>query len=310
MTVQEDPAHSNDTGQAQEPPGTNKRNNIHLDVDGFILRREPEQVKWIILDPETLGVKGHGIGSADEAFARCKGNQVIFVIVREKQQDEPARDDLAIVRWVGFKVPKNVAKKTDGTFDTLASYVRKKNPRAILCAISRGSEYDYKQLQHDYNISTSPIHQDRPLAGTDHIFATDFSGMDCMGYILGKLRSDAAPRHLWTCDILKCSRDFTVNNFVALNTYTDVENRPLPSPGMLHTYVAGPPCQGLSNAGRRKGWDDPRTRLYMQSFFAIEETRPKASLKIRTNFKPRATERPPKRSSRGSKASNIQCMPK
>ena len=130
-----------------------------------------------------------------------------------------------------FKVPQNVAKKTDGTFNTLTSYVRKKNSRAMPCALSRGSEYDYKQLQHDYNISTGPMHQDRPLVGADRIFATGFSGMDCMGYILGKLRRDAAPRHLWTCDVLKCSRDFTVNNYAALNTYTNVENRPLPPPG-------------------------------------------------------------------------------
>ena len=179
-------------------------------------------------------------------------------------------DDIAVVRWVGFRVSQNVAMKTEGTFDTLVSHVRKNNPHAIPCTISRGSEFDYKQLQHDYVISAAPIHQDRPLEGTEHIFATDFSGMDCMGYILGKLRCDAAPRHLWTCDILKCSRDFTVNNYAALNTYTDVENRPLPPPGVLHTYVAGPPCQGLSTAGRRKGWDDPRTRLYMQTIFAIE----------------------------------------
>ena len=100
--------------------------------------------------------------------------------------------------------------------------------------------------------------------------------MDCMGYIISKMRRDIIPRHLWTCDRLKSSRESTANNYVVLNSYTDVGTRPHPPLGMLHTYVAGPPCQGLSTAGLRKAWDDPRTRLYMQSLFAIEKARPRA----------------------------------
>ena len=86
MTVQEDPAHTNGMGQAQEPPTINKRNKTHPDVDGFILRREPEHAKWIILDPETYGVIGHGAGKAAEAFARCKGPQFLVLLIRENNK--------------------------------------------------------------------------------------------------------------------------------------------------------------------------------------------------------------------------------
>ena len=90
-----------------------------------------------------------------------------------------------------------------------------------------------------------------------------------MGYIIHKLRRDIKPRHPCTCDCLKVSCGFTANNYTALNAYANVETRAEPPTGLLRTYVAGPPCQGLSTAGLRRAWEDTRTRVYMQAIFAV-----------------------------------------
>ena len=64
-----------------------------------------------------------------------------------------------------------------------------------------------------------------------------------------------------------------------MHCYRDVTNRPLADPGQLLLYVYGPPpCQALSSAGFRKGWNDPRTQLYMHAIQAIERCMPDSFL--------------------------------
>lgn len=61
------------------------------------------------------------------------------------------------------------------------------------------------------------------------------------------------------------------------NLYSDVNSRLL-LPQPLSIYVAGPPCQGFSQAGQQLMWDDPRSRLYMQAIWVTEFLRPRIAL--------------------------------
>lgn len=57
---------------------------------------------------------------------------------------------------------------------------------------------------------------------------------------------------------------------------TDITNLDVPDILDLDVLTAGFPCQPFSNAGSRKGTDDPRGQLYQQTFKFIEKLRPKA----------------------------------
>ena len=46
----------------------------------------------------------------------------------------------------------------------------------------------------------------------------------------------------------------------------------------LTIYVAGPPCQGFSEAGSRGKLHDPRSRLYLQSVWAMQVARPQIAI--------------------------------
>ena len=116
----------------------------------------------------------------------------------------------------------------------------------------------------------------KDITGIRHFYSSDFSGMDCLAYVFNKMQQNIDAVQLWTCEKIQFARQFGSLNYKAINSYEDVNNRPLPRPGHLHFYAAGPPCQGLSWAGLRKAWEDPRTRLYMRSIFAIEAARPLA----------------------------------
>ena len=102
--------------------------------------------------------------------------------------------------------------------------------------------------------------------------------MDCAAYILSRLRRGIKVRQLWSFENADFIRGFLNVNYTAVHIHRGVTNRPLADPGQLLFYVAGPPCQGLSSAGLRKGWSDPRTQLYMHDIQAIEKCMPDSSL--------------------------------
>ncbi|MHC8944321.1 DNA cytosine methyltransferase [Advenella incenata] len=59
-------------------------------------------------------------------------------------------------------------------------------------------------------------------------------------------------------------------------TQGDVRALAVPEIDELDVLTAGFPCQPFSNAGSRKGTDDPRGQLYQQPFRFIEQLQPKA----------------------------------
>lgn len=82
----------------------------------------------------------------------------------------------------------------------------------------------------------------RPLGvGGPLRLGTDFSGMEAPGLACRALRIPC--EHLWLCDMADSSRRFLGANFPGTPVWPDVLARPLPAPGALDFYVAGPPCQ-------------------------------------------------------------------
>lgn len=57
--------------------------------------------------------------------------------------------------------------------------------------------------------------------------------------------------------------------------HDDIANLEIPDITDLDVLTAGFPCQPFSNAGLRKGTDDPRGQLYQQAFKFIEKLNPK-----------------------------------
>ncbi len=107
-------------------------------------------------------------------------------------------------------------------------------------------------------------------APTQITLGTDFSGMEAAGLAL----QDLCPyQHVWATDIMQEAREFLAMNFSICSIHTDVLRRPVPKRPVV-LYAAGPPCQGIAPCGKRECWSDPRSRLYLQAIFAIEQNRP------------------------------------
>ena len=153
--------------------------------------------------------------------------------------------------------------------------LRRRHGEVITCTIRRAINYNIKQIREE-NASNGigPNAAIKQVDGTKHTYASDLSGMDCLAYDLNTLESNLLSEQLWACERIQFARQLGVHNYNATNCYEGVINRPIPSPGHLQFYAAGPPCQGLSSAGLGQAWEDPRTRLYMQAIFAIETAKP------------------------------------
>lgn len=59
---------------------------------------------------------------------------------------------------------------------------------------------------------------------------------------------------------------------IQLGSVTDVHASDLPK---IDLMIGGSPCQGFSNAGKRKNFDDPRSRLFWEYVRILKETKPK-----------------------------------
>ncbi len=116
-------------------------------------------------------------------------------------------------------------------------------------------------LPHVPNNSSTP---------TQITLGADFSGMEAAGLAL----RDLCPyQHVWASDLMQEAREFLAASFSIRTIHTDVLRRQVPLQPVV-IYAAGPPCQGLAPCGKRGYWSDPRSRLYLQAIFAIEENLP------------------------------------
>lgn len=97
-----------------------------------------------------------------------------------------------------------------------------------------------------------------------------FSG--CGGMDLGFLQSGYEV--VWSNDINEDACE-TYRHNIGDITHGDITSLEMPDVENLDVLTAGFPCQPFSNAGSRKGTNDPRGNLYQQTFKFIEKLNPK-----------------------------------
>ncbi len=97
-----------------------------------------------------------------------------------------------------------------------------------------------------------------------------FSG--CGGMDLGFLQSGY--EIVWSNDVNEDACE-TYRHNIGDITHGDVRELEIPDVKELDVLTAGFPCQPFSNAGSRKGTNDPRGNLYQQTFKFIEKLNPK-----------------------------------
>eukprot|EP00969_Alexandrium_andersonii_P307535 13594433-Alexandrium_andersonii.AAC.1 len=117
----------------------------------------------------------------------------------------------------------------------------------------------------------------RPIAADSVRYATDFSGMDMPTYVIRKICPQAV--NIFMSDNCEAARRFCHVNYgpPVLGAYTAVEARPKVVPG-LDLYIAGPPCQSFSRAGKRKGTDDARGGLFEKAIEFIVNSKPRIAV--------------------------------
>lgn len=98
-----------------------------------------------------------------------------------------------------------------------------------------------------------------------------FSG--CGGMDLGFVQ--AGYDIVWANDIDEDACE-TYRHNIGEIIHGDVSKLDVPNVEDLDVLTAGFPCQPFSNAGSRKGTNDPRGQLYQQTFKFIEKLKPKA----------------------------------
>ncbi len=96
-----------------------------------------------------------------------------------------------------------------------------------------------------------------------------FSG--CGGMDLGF--KQAGYDILWANDMDEDACE-TYRNNIGEITHGDITKLEVPDVSNLDVLIAGFPCQPFSNAGSRKGTDDPRGKLYQQTFKFIKKLNP------------------------------------
>ena len=67
----------------------------------------------------------------------------------------------------------------------------------------------------------------------------------------------------------------TQNNFPETKQLGDVQQIHATELPNIDLLIGGSPCQGFSNAGKRKNFDDPRSRLFWEYVRILKETQPK-----------------------------------
>ena len=102
---------------------------------------------------------------------------------------------------------------------------------------------------------------------------TDFSG--CGAFEQALLRLKIPHRTIFACDNDKYARETYIKNYGKPGDFpNDVYERKIPAKP-LDIYVATPPCQSFSMAGKRGGEDDLRGILFYNSHEFIVKNKPK-----------------------------------
>lgn len=104
-------------------------------------------------------------------------------------------------------------------------------------------------------------------------WATDFSGMDALAYVMRSKSAYISSHHVFSTEIGSIQQAFLRRNWNPRFLFHNVLRRKHPQM-RLHLYVAGPPCQSFAPCGKKKGWRDERSKLYISSVEYIEEFKP------------------------------------
>ena len=100
-----------------------------------------------------------------------------------------------------------------------------------------------------------------------------FDGISC-GHI-ALLKAGYGVDAYFASEIDQNAIKVTQNNFPETKQLGDVQWVHAADLPKIDLLIGGSPCQGFSNAGKRKNFDDPRSRLFWEYVRILEETQPK-----------------------------------
>ena len=136
-------------------------------------------------------------------------------------------------------------------------------------------------------VSPSPDHAAFPASCESSVgeeeplrLGTDFSGLDVASIALHDLMNSLSVEveHVFASDVWNHALRFIRLNHKVQHLYRGIHRRPVDAKHSdLDFYVAGPPCQSWSAAGKRKGLYDPlgRGQLFLASVHFIRDARPR-----------------------------------
>lgn len=100
-----------------------------------------------------------------------------------------------------------------------------------------------------------------------------FDGISC-GHV-ALMRGGYSVDSYFASEIDQNAIKVTQNNFPETKQLGDVQQVHATELPKIDLLIGGSPCQGFSNAGKRKNFDDPRSRLFWEYVRILEETQPK-----------------------------------
>lgn len=100
-----------------------------------------------------------------------------------------------------------------------------------------------------------------------------FDGISC-GHV-ALMRGGYSVNSYFASEIDQNAIKVTQNNFPETKQLGDVQQVHATELPKIDLLIGGSPCQGFSNAGKRKNFDDPRSRLFWEYVRILEETQPK-----------------------------------
>ena len=106
--------------------------------------------------------------------------------------------------------------------------------------------------------------------------ATDCSGMESPILALKDLGIDHG--HVFSSDTCKCSRKVSRLVSRPMKSYKNIIHRDNGTTDGCDLYVAGPPCQPYSRAGKKRGAKDKRSCLLYFVLDYIVQTRPRVAV--------------------------------